>query len=289
MWFRIAVFRGCPRGEMKPFENIKEPQPPSARVLLWADLKHSDMEELEKTNSIPEIKRILSHALLVSVPQPKQGVLLELYTNLVLFCRERNFNREQTSVLISIIKNVHQFNTETPLDNTDHCLSYCSELLLCHSVRRPPFSIDLFSSEQMTQILNYFINTYMRHYFLYKYIFTPEVQLDISVSYIGIPEEDANIEETAQFESTPDGEKETERETEMDGEVQQNDALPEMKTTETDSPNQGSSKSELRSIVQKEVRDEVMRLTDQLQKRLQDSADQLNDIISKLEAKIQVK
>jgi len=52
---------------------------------------------------------------------------------------------------------------------------------------------------------------------------------------------------------------------------------------------QGSSKSELRSIVQKEVRDEVMRLTDQLQKRLQDSADQLNDIISKLEAKIQVK
>jgi len=100
-----------------------------------------------------------------------------------------------------------------------------------------------------------------------------KVQLDISVSYIEIPEEDANIEETAQFgnkhthlslslslslvyihttdiwkyichllfkESTPDGEKETERETEMDGEVQQNDALPEMKTTETDSPNQGS-------------------------------------------------
>lgn len=276
---------------MKPFENIKEPQPPKARVLLWADLKHSDMEEIEKTNSIPEIERILCHALLVSdVPQPKQRVLLELYSNLVLFCREKKFNREQTSVLISIIKNVHQFNTETPLNNTDHCLTYCSELLLCHSVRRPPFSIDLFSSEQMTQILYYFINTYMRHYFLYKYIFTPEVQLDISLSYIGIPEEDTNIEETAQSESTADGEKETERETEMDGEVQQSAALPEMKTTETDSPNQGSSsKSELSSIVQKGVRDEVMRLTDQLQQRLQDSADKLNDTISKLEAKIQFK
>lgn len=32
-----------------------------------------------------------------------------------------------------------------------------------------------------------------------------------------------------------------------------------------------------------------MRLTAQLQQRLQDSADQLNDTISKLEAKIQVK
>ncbi|KAK9965689.1 hypothetical protein ABG768_004766 [Culter alburnus] len=276
---------------MNPFENIKVSQPPRARLLLWSDLKHSDMEEIEKTSSIPEIERILCHALLVSdVPQPKQRVLLELYTNLVLFCREKNFNREQTSVLISIIKNVHQFNTETPLNNTDHCLTYCSELLLCHSVRRPPFSIDLFSSEQVTQILYYFINTYMRHYFLYKYIFTPEVQLDIYLSYIGMPEEDTDIEETAQSDSATDGERETEKETEIDGEVQLSAALPEIKTTETDSPNQGSSsKSELRSIVQKEVRDEVMRLTAQLQQRLQDSADQLNDNISKLEAKIQVK
>lgn len=47
--------------------------------------------------------------------------------------------------------------------------------------------------------------------------------------------------------------------------------------------------SELRTIVQKEVRDEVMRLSAQLQQRLQDSADQLNNAISKLETNIQVK
>ncbi|XP_067286493.1 coiled-coil domain-containing protein 189 [Pseudorasbora parva] len=276
---------------MKPFDNIKVPQQhPRARVMLWADLKHNDMEEIEKANSITEIERILCRALVSDVPQPKQRVLLELYTNLVVFCREKHFNKEQTSVLISIIKNVHQFSTETPLNNTDQCLTYCSELLLCHSVRRPPFSVDLFSSEQVTQILYYFINTYMRHYFLYKYIFTPEVQLDITFSYTGIPEEVTNIEETAQSEIAADGERETERETNMDGEVQQSATLLEIKTTETDSSNPGSSsKSELKSIVQKEVRDEVMRLTAQLQQRLQDSADQINDTISKLEAKIQVK
>lgn len=53
---------------------------------------------------------------------------------------------------------------------------------------------------------------------------------------------------------------------------------------------QGSSpKSELKTIVQKEVRDEVMRLSAQLQQRLQDSADQLNNAISKLETNIQIK
>uniref|UniRef100_A0A8C2ANA3 Si:ch73-81k8.2 n=1 Tax=Cyprinus carpio TaxID=7962 RepID=A0A8C2ANA3_CYPCA len=287
-YFIEQLFR-LPGGEMRHLENIRVSQPPRSRVLLWADLKHSDMEEIEKSNSIPEIERILCRALLASdVAQPKQRVLLELYTNLVLFCKDRHFNREQTSVLISIIKNVHQFNTETPLNNTDHCLTYCSELLLCHSVRRPPFSIDLFSSEQVTQILSYFINTYMRHYFLYKYIFTPEVQLDISLSYIGKPE-DTDTEETAQSESVEDGKRETERETEIDGEVQQIAAL-EMKATETDSLEQGSSpKSELKTIVQKEVRDEVMRLSAQLQQRLQDSADQLNNAISKLETNIQIK
>lgn len=115
----------------------------------------------------------------------------------------------------------------------------------------------------------------MRHYFFYKYIFTSEVQLDISLSYIGIPE-DTDIEETAQSESVADGKRETERETEMGGEVQQSAAL-EMTATET-----VSNKSE-------EVRDEVMRLTAQLQQRLQDSADQLNNVISKLENNIQVK
>ncbi|XP_016412668.1 coiled-coil domain-containing protein 189-like [Sinocyclocheilus rhinocerous] len=286
MYFR---FQRLPGREMKPFENISVPQPPRARVLLWTDLKNSDMEEIEKINSIPEIERILCRALLASdAAQPKRRVLLELYTNLVLFCKEQHFNREQTSVLISIIKTVHQFNTETPLNNTDHCMTYCSELLLCHSVRRPPFSTDLFSSEQVTQILFYFINTYMRHYFLYKCIFTPEVQLDISLSYIGILE-NTNVEETSQSESVADGERQTERETEKDGEVQQSAAL-EMKTTETESLKQGSSlNSELRTIVQKEVRDEVMCLTSQLQQRLQDSADQLNDAISKLETNIKVK
>lgn len=50
-----------------------------------------------------------------------------------------------------------------------------------------------------------------------------------------------------------------------------------------------SSKSDLRTIVEKEVRDEVMRLSAQLQQELKNSADQLNNAISKLESNIQVK
>ncbi|TRY91080.1 hypothetical protein DNTS_028529, partial [Danionella cerebrum] len=229
---------------------------------------------------------VLYYSLLGSVEsQTKQRVLLELYTNLVWFCRDQCFNREQTSVLISIMKNVHQFSTETPLNNTDQCLTYCSELLLCHSVKRPPFSIDLFNSDQVKDILFYFINSYLRHYFFYKYIFTPEVQLDIHLSYSGMVQ-DMDQEDTAQSDCTACEERKAE-ETEMVGEVQPSPEVTNTETKETDCLKSGSSSmSELKALVEKEVKEEVMRLTAQLHQRLQDSTDQLNHAIAKLESNI---
>nr|XP_032619079.1 coiled-coil domain-containing protein 189 isoform X3 [Chelonoidis abingdonii] len=55
-------------------------------------------------------------------------------------------------------------------------------------VWRPPFSIDLFSQEQLALMSDYVVNTYFRHFKLYKYAFTPQVRLDISLSYVGMPE-----------------------------------------------------------------------------------------------------
>ncbi|KAK2866415.1 hypothetical protein Q7C36_002471 [Tachysurus vachellii] len=162
---------------------------PRARILLWKDLSYSDAEEISKTESIPEISRVLCQALHLDAPEPQKEILLDLYTNLVLFCKQQTLSKEQTSVLLSIVKNMHQLNTETPVNNMDQCFTYCTELLLCHSVRRPPFSIDLFNSEQLTEIMKYLINTYMRHYMLYKYVFTPQMYLDLSLSYTGMPEE----------------------------------------------------------------------------------------------------
>lgn len=97
------------------------------------------------------------------------------------------------------------FLSGTPLNNVENCLKYCKELLLCHSVRvcrpvfdlvrglisvhfpkrwllvcasqRPPFSINLFSLGEVTTILKYISNNYLRHYKFYKYVFTPQVHI----------------------------------------------------------------------------------------------------------------
>lgn len=41
--------------------------------------------------------------------------------------------------------------------------------------QRPPFSIDLFKEEQLLALVDYVVNTYFRHFKLYKYVFTPQV------------------------------------------------------------------------------------------------------------------
>lgn len=49
------------------------------------------------------------------------------------------------------------------------CLCVCP-------LQRPPFSINLFSSEEVNCVLKYIHDSYVRHHKLYKYIFTPQVR-----------------------------------------------------------------------------------------------------------------
>ncbi|XP_040031995.1 cilia- and flagella-associated protein 119 isoform X1 [Gasterosteus aculeatus] len=154
-----------------------------AKVMLWTDVSYHEMEEMDQMQSIPDLERCLCSVLGVHLPEPKRGVLLEMYVQAVLFGRECNFKKEQTSALLSIMKSIHEANIETPLNNIEQCVEYAMDLLLCHSVRRPPFSINIFSFEEVGCILKYIHNSYVRHYKLYKYIFTKQVKLDLSLTY----------------------------------------------------------------------------------------------------------
>ncbi|XP_075890616.1 cilia- and flagella-associated protein 119 isoform X2 [Nelusetta ayraudi] len=141
------------------------------------------MEEINSLQSVQDLERVLCRVFGIELSDHKWAILLELYLQTVFFCRAQMFKSEQTSALLSIIKSIHEANIGTPLNNIEQCFQYCKELLLCHSVRRPPFSISLFSSEEVNSILKYINSNYIRHYKLYKYFFTPLVKLDMSLTY----------------------------------------------------------------------------------------------------------
>ncbi|XP_033963593.1 cilia- and flagella-associated protein 119 isoform X2 [Pseudochaenichthys georgianus] len=194
------------------------PQALKPKLMLWTDVNYHDMEEIEKMQSIPDLESALCRVFGVDLPEPKRGVLLELYVQTVLFCRECNFKKEQTSALLSIIKATHEANVETPLNNIEQCFKYCKELLLCHSVR---------------------------------------LKLDLSLTYSGIPGQD---EPTMENSSALDVENVMEKETEASiGE-------PEGATL--------GSQSELKGLIEREVREQMMLMSGQMDQRMKDIADQ---------------
>ncbi|XP_061446913.1 cilia- and flagella-associated protein 119 isoform X1 [Rhineura floridana] len=175
------------------------PQPHKAKICMWKYLDVHSMDLINKTETTDDLKSLLSSLLDLQdfESNPRSAILLDLYFYTIQFCQEHGFNREQTSAFFSIVKDVHDACVETPLPNVEECYKYFTELVFCHSIRRPPFSIDLFSQDQLVLITDYMINTYFRHYKLYKYAFTPQVRLDISFTYIGMPEPEPKDEEAA--------------------------------------------------------------------------------------------
>uniref|UniRef100_A0A8C4SJJ1 Cilia and flagella associated protein 119 n=1 Tax=Erpetoichthys calabaricus TaxID=27687 RepID=A0A8C4SJJ1_ERPCA len=113
--------------------------------------------------------RVLAKLFHLQPSNPRDGILLDLYVYNVLFCRDHHFNKEQTSVCALLCV------SETPLGNVSQCFELLRELVLCHSVRRPPFSVDLFDMHQVRLVSEYVVNTYFRHFKLYKYAFTAQV------------------------------------------------------------------------------------------------------------------
>jgi hypothetical protein len=114
-------------------------------------------------------------------------VLVDMYFHALEFTRDHCFSKEQTACFLSILRQIHDVCVETPFDNMCECFKFLQGLVLCHSVQRPPFSIELFNLDQARHVTQYVIKTYFRHFKLYKYVFTPDVSLDLVIGYPNAP------------------------------------------------------------------------------------------------------
>lgn len=71
---------------------------------------HPSATHADSTDTVVPCDRALGSVFEVDLPEPRRGVLLELYVQAVFFCREQKFKSEQTSALLSILKSIHQAN-----------------------------------------------------------------------------------------------------------------------------------------------------------------------------------
>ncbi|XP_060569561.1 cilia- and flagella-associated protein 119-like isoform X3 [Ruditapes philippinarum] len=227
--------------------KIIQPRNHKARVSVWADLTVDDLDRINESLNADHIKMVLADIFHLDDHKTslKTGIVMDLYYYTLQFARENKFTKEQTSAFFSIVKKTHEICIETPFGNLDETFSFFKEMVLCHAVNRPPHSIELFTADQVRLITEYTVNSYFRHFKMYKYAFTPMVRLDLSINYVGIPPTPVPSE-------ADEGEGEPAVE---EPQVEEEPAEPE-KTPEPES----AARKELRGMIQTYLTEEIKKM-----------------------------
>jgi hypothetical protein len=105
-------------------------------------------------------------------------ILADMHFYNFLFCQGANFSTAKTSCFLSIMKQVFR-NMIAERLTSDEAFDLTKKLLLTHSVARPPYSVAVFSANDLKVIMDYVLNTFFRHFNLYQYVYVPHRQLKL--------------------------------------------------------------------------------------------------------------
>ncbi|CAH6793163.1 Ccdc189 [Phodopus roborovskii] len=252
-----------------PGANLFPPPLPQPRICMWKYLDIHSMHRLEKAATVEEMREVLAELLELGCPEQslRDAIILDLFSHALIFCRQQGFSLEQTSAACALLQDLHKACVATPLGNVEECYRYFTSVLFCHGVRRPPFSIDLFKEEQLLALADYVVNTYFRHFKLYKYVFTPQVRLDLSLTYMGLQPPKPWPEE-------------------KDGEVAaEQAATPQEEEPETviQPEQQPSEVCILQTYIKTQLSKELRQLQQLVEERLKDSEERLSSKLAALE------
>ncbi|CAG5115840.1 unnamed protein product, partial [Candidula unifasciata] len=165
------------------------PKRKQASIALWTDLSISAIDRLNESSSSDHVKQVLADIFMLDDHRTdsRSAIVMDLFFYTLQFAKREQFSRDKTSAFFSIIKRIFEMCIETPFDNKDLTHDYFKDLLICHSVQRPPYSLALFSATNVMRISQHALNTFFRHFDMYKYTFTPEVSLDLALKYSEMP------------------------------------------------------------------------------------------------------
>lgn len=170
--------------------------------LTWADLSETQANRILNAGDRHTRRNYFVTFLKLhsAYPDAKQGnvnngnerrraIFADLCELIYQMCADNTFAAEQFSTLLSILRTIHLVACELPGSPPSASAGFAlfQELLLKHSVARPPFSIAVFSYAQIKAATDFAVATYFRHYQMYQYVFGTRHHLKLDVSYSYAP------------------------------------------------------------------------------------------------------
>lgn len=92
------------------------------------------------------------------------------------FCKKEQFSNEKVSTMLAILDYVFNRMLEKQL-KPENGLKLLKDLLANHSIQRPPYQIFIFTDQEVNQIVQFSLQSFLRHFSLYEFAFKPRVEL----------------------------------------------------------------------------------------------------------------
>lgn len=155
---------GMSAQDLRPALALLESLEAEQEPLTFSDLSREETEELQAMTSREEVLARLTQSLVEGGTSFQDEVMAEFHYKNFLFCQRHSFSAEKTSTLLSLMRTVHhQAVKKGPLPEAE-ARDIFEKLLSRHSRQLPPYSIGIFTREDVQLVRELADRGFFRHY-----------------------------------------------------------------------------------------------------------------------------
>jgi len=163
--------------------DMEPPKPARPLFLTFTDVTEEDLKQMAAISAKADIKLMLNDRMNVDQSEGyRTEILKEFHFHNYSFCLTQGMAPEKTSTFLSIMKVMFEEICLRRL-TMNEAFNFFKGWLLKHSVQRPPFSVGVFTFEDVKAITEFVHNTFFRHYklWMYAYVTHRDVELRVRV------------------------------------------------------------------------------------------------------------
>ena len=109
----------------------------------------------------------------------KTEILLDFHFYNIAFCKAQGFTAAKTAAFCGILHALLEEDMAAAHRDVRQSFARLKQLVLEHSVERPPWSVGVFDDADIDPMLDYAANSYFRHFRLYRINLSARVQLEL--------------------------------------------------------------------------------------------------------------
>ncbi|RKP03737.1 hypothetical protein CXG81DRAFT_16833 [Caulochytrium protostelioides] len=149
-------------------------------TLEWSEIQLDDINAFVALNRYGQKYRWVSSRFKLPAKDELAPIVIDLYINTLNFCLDSQLDPKQSSMVFAMVKRCHDACTSKGIPamrrtselRWDDDYAAFKDMLLRHSIDRPPYASAAFTFTQAALIQQFVLKSYFAHYLMYKQVFT---------------------------------------------------------------------------------------------------------------------